>query len=271
MRPSKLLLYITGEAPPEVAAAHGDKTSWYQRIVDAWSTAADRPVMLEPYDATTGYLPPGLTLAAAKNDDGGRGYDGVIVTGSRSSLTAPEPWMEAGVELVRFAFARRMPLLGVCFGHQLIGAAFGGSVVKNPCGWEVSTRAVQITARGRGDAIFEGLPDVFDVNFSHRDIVDHTTLSPVNGVEILAENDKAPVQAVAAGPSVRGVQFHPEFNGAVTAALIRGQRDELASDALSRGAEHEHPDTLSEGARDCPVAEGILHNFLACFVAGGRR
>lgn len=260
MRPPKLLLYITGAAPPAVAAVHGDKPSWYRRLVDAWALAADRPVELVPYDATSGYLPAGLEGA----DHGG--FDGVIVTGSPASLTAPEPWMEAGVELVRLAHGRRLPLLGICFGHQLIGAAFGGSVVKNPSGWEVSTRAVRMTDRGRRDALFDGMPDAFDVNFSHRDIVDHATLSPLNGVEILAENDKASVQAIAAGPSVRGVQFHPEFTGAVTAALILGQRDELAADAGARGADHEHPDALVEAARDCPVAEGIVHNFLARFV-----
>jgi GMP synthase (glutamine-hydrolysing) len=189
-----------------------------------------------------------------------------VITGSPASLTRPEPWMEVGVELVRDAHHQGTPLLGVCFGHQMIGAAFGGHVIENPNGWALSTYEVEITETGRADPLFDGIPDVFDVNLSHRDIIHSETLSPMNGVRVLAGNAKAEVQAVAAGDAIRGVQFHPEFSGAITRSYQEIRHQTLADDADARGAEHEHPDRLTERTRDCPHAEAVFTNFIRHFV-----
>jgi GMP synthase (glutamine-hydrolysing) len=152
-------------------------------------------------------------------------------------------------------------LLGVCFGHQLIGAAFGGSVVRNPRGWEISTHSVELTDRGRADPLFEGVDPSFDVNLSHADVVDVDTLSPANGVQVLAGNAKTDAQAIAAGDGIRGVQFHPEFSGAVVRSYIETRWDELRDDARSREAGDDHPEALAARARDTPDAVRIFDNF----------
>ena len=76
------------------------------------------------------------------------------------------------------------------------------------------------------------------------------------------------MQALAAGPVVRGIQFHPEFNGAVTRAYMQRRHEILAEDAASREAPEDHPDRLLPNTRDTPLAEELFHNFVRHFVLG---
>lgn len=239
-------LYVVGTPPESIRAELGTYEDWFGRLF------GDHEVDVVAHDGTSGTPPPDWMS-----------YAGYVITGSAASMTIPEPWMEAGVELIRGAFTRGIPLLGVCFGHQLMGAAFGGSVVANPEGWEISTHGVDVT---EDDPLFDGLPRRIEVNLSHRDVVDAETLSPMNGVRVLAGNARTDAQAIAAGPHLRGVQFHPEFDGRTTAAYIRERFDTLAEDAASRGADGDHPEQLLAGARDCPHAETVFHNFVKHFV-----
>jgi len=246
---SRVCLYLVGEASPEVHAVHEGYTEWFQRI--AGSTEAS----IEPFDGMTGRIPADIA-----------DYDGVVITGSPSSLTQPEAWMEAGVELIRWAAESGAPLLGVCFGHQMIGAAYGCSVVVNPQGWELSTYSLEVNGQGADDPLFAGLPDRFDVNLSHRDIIDPETLSHLNGIRVLGNTEKCAVQALAAGPNIRGVQFHPEFNGPITRQYVDMRHEILLEDSQGRGGDGEHPDELAARVVDCPLSEQLFRNFLTQFV-----
>lgn len=236
----RVSLYVVGEPPPEVASLHGRFAPWFEAL------SADLAVTLEPFDGNTGYLP---DLNAV---------DAVVITGSPASLTAPEPWMEAGVELVRECYGRRIPLLGVCFGHQLIGAAFGASVVANPAGWELSTHPVSVRDEAVDDPLFAGLPSSFAVNSSHRDAVDAETVASGNGLRVLAHSEATPVQALAAGEHIRGVQFHPEFTAAITRSYLATRRQRYLDDG---GHDETAVDALIERATDTPLAQTVYANF----------
>jgi GMP synthase (glutamine-hydrolysing) len=244
-----VLIYVTGEPPAPIAAEHGRFPAWFRALAD------QEHVVTEVFDGTGPGLPPDP-----------RSFAGVVVTGSPASVTAPEPWMEMAVEFIRSAATTGTPVLGVCFGHQLIGAAYGGSVVRNPAGWEVSTWDVELTAAGRRDPLFDGLPERFSVNFSHADVVDHDTLSPANGVRILASNPRARAQAIGAGDSIRGVQFHPEFSAVISQAYVRTRYSELAEDAARRGADDDHPERRLAAARDSAAGRQVFANFIRHFV-----
>ena len=247
---TRLCLYVLGAPGEDVEQAHGTYMDWFAGL------ATHLPIELVEVDGRDGQLP--------QLDQ----FDGFVVSGSPASLAAPEPWMESSIELVRYAAQANKPLLGVCFGHQLIGAAFGGSVVENPAGWELSTETITLSAEATDDPLFDGLPEALQVNLSHRDIVDYGSLAPANGIRVLASNAKCDVQVLAAHERIRGVQFHPEFTGAITKAYIRDRRDELATDAQRRGEPADHPDRRLERTVDCPDGAAVFANFVKHYCVG---
>jgi GMP synthase (glutamine-hydrolysing) len=175
---------------------------------------------------------------------------GWMITGSRSSLTAPEPWAEPLMGWIREATAREVPLLGVCYGHQAVCAALGGRVVRHPEGWEIGTVSVELTAAGRDDPLFAGFPERFLVQTTHED---HVTELPAGAV-LLAGNVHSPVQAAAIGPRTRTVQFHPEVTTPIAADFVARRRDQLARDTV---------------VVDALLASRVLTNFVDAFVRTG--
>lgn len=244
----RICLYSVGDTSDQLRAETGSMEDWFAPLF------AQHPVTYELFDARSGRLPDPTRYAA------------IVTTGSRSSLTEPEPWMEAAVELVRQAYTARIPLLGICFGHQLISAAFGGSVIRNPIGWQVSTRPFHVREQAHADPLFAGVEGELLANWAHQDIVIEDTLSPLNGIQVLASSPKAAVAAVAAGPKIRGVQFHPEITGSISRTVIKTRHDILAREADELQRPHDHPDKLISTACDATAGEQVFHNFLRHFV-----
>jgi GMP synthase (glutamine-hydrolysing) len=175
-----------------------------------------------------------------------------VVTGSYASVTERAPWMlELGEVLLQAA--ESVPVLGVCFGHQLLAAALGGTVERNPRGPEVGTREVTLTEAGRGDPLLAGLPDRLAVQQFH---ADHVPAVPPGAV-LLAGGAHTPVQAFAHGPRLRAVQFHPEF----TVARVRAMCDEERA-FVDRGGAGLHGEVLA-GLRETPEANGLLARWAA--------
>jgi anthranilate synthase/aminodeoxychorismate synthase-like glutamine amidotransferase len=113
---------------------------------------------------------------------------------------------EAGISgRVIEAFGPRIPLLGVCLGHQAIGQVYGGRVVRAPQPMHGKTSLIY----HRGESIFRGLPTPFEANRYHSLIVERTTL-PAD-LEITAETADGLIMGLRHRTHpVEGVQFHPE-------------------------------------------------------------
>ncbi len=240
----RILLFKNGHTHPDVKRDVGSYHRWFTRIL------GDRAELVVHY----GMEQPRPSAA---------GFDALILTGSPASLVEPEPWMDEACAFVRDCADAGMPVLGVCFGHQMIGRAWGGSVRKNPNGWEAGTYEVHLTDEGRRDPLFAGLGPTLHANQSHRDEV--ATLGP--GVRHLAGSALTAHQAIAVSAHVRGVQFHPEMDGVVIRRLIEHRRLILADDAHRNGRGHvAHPEALLARASDTPDAERVVRNFFDHFV-----
>jgi GMP synthase (glutamine-hydrolysing) len=238
----RLLLYKTGETDRKLVCDIGDYEAWFARVLG-------ERVVLELHRA----------FDAPHHRVGG--YDGLIVSGSPRSLVEPEPWMDEAAAFLRRAADAGVPVLGVCFGHQLLGYAWGGRVRVNPNGWEVGTVLVELTEAGRHDPLFDGVPHTLHVNQSHRDEV--AVLGPE--VSCLAASAHTETQSLAVGAHVRGVQFHPEMNGAVVRRIMEHRRQLLADDLAQRQRPHSIDELIGRSG-DTPDAERVLANFARHFV-----
>jgi len=113
---------------------------------------------------------------------------------------------DAGIsnDLIR-RFAGRVPVLGVCLGHQCIGHVFGGDVVRAPRLMHGKTSMIKHDGR----TIFQGLPNPFEATRYHSLIIKRETLPDC--LEITAETDQGEIMGVRHKEHiVEGVQFHPE-------------------------------------------------------------
>jgi GMP synthase (glutamine-hydrolysing) len=175
---------------------------------------------------------------------------GAIVTGSHAMVSHREAWSEAtGAWLARLV-AHGTPVLGICFGHQLLADALGGVAGDHPGGMEIGTVEVELTPEAADDPLLRGLPPRFDAHVVHR----QSALRLPEDAVRLAGNSFEPTQAFRVGPSAWGVQFHPEFD----ADIMRGYVDRLAEDLRAEGTD---PAALRERVGSTATAAQLLGRF----------
>ena len=209
MKNPRLLIVQTG-----TTALHGDYPAWFERAL--------------------GFAMPVVRAHQGEKLDAERHRpEGIIVTGSPLSVTEKAPWMlRLGDDLLRIG-ARGVPVLGVCFGHQLLARAAGGGVVQNPRGREIGTVRVQLTEAGQRDPLFAwaGAREI-EVQATHMDAVD--PLPP--GATLLASNENSAAQAFRLSETVAGVQFHPELWAEAMRDVIESRRDKLQAEGMDAKA-----------------------------------
>jgi GMP synthase (glutamine-hydrolysing) len=168
-------------------------------------------------------------------------FDGVVVTGSKSSVYWDDGWIPPLVDYVAAAHDDGVPVLGVCFGHQVLAEALGGTV-EDMGAFELGYREIEQTTDD--DPLFEGVPGTFTTFTTHGDTV--TELPP--GATLLAENDYG-VHAFRVGQSV-GVQFHPEYDNDTAERIAREKDvDEDRRDEVLAGITPEAYDAACETKR----------------------
>jgi GMP synthase (glutamine-hydrolysing) len=250
--PPTILLVKCGTTAAEVRLSHGDYDRWFLR---ALAPAGARARAIEAHA--------GAPLPARAG-----GADAVVVTGSPRSVSERAPWMLAAAGWLREQAERDTPVLGVCFGHQLLAEAYGGAVARSPRGREIGTVRCTLTAAGRGDPLFAGMPGAFDAQATHEDEV--VRLPP--GAVLLATNGWSRVQAFRIGPNVRAVQFHPEMDAASMAATVSARAEALAMEARRRGEDGGAAlRALRAGIRPTPLAARVLANFVRRLAPASQR
>ena len=149
------------------------------------------------------------------------GYDGIAITGSGLHVYNGGPEVARQIELVRAALDSGTPVFGSCWGLQVLTAAAGGSIRRNPKGREIGFgRGIRLTEVGRKHPMYVGKAEVFNAPTVHLDEVE--TLPP--GMTVLASNAVSQVQS-AEIRTIRvvawGVQYHPEYPLHELAVIVR--------------------------------------------------
>ncbi len=205
------LLVQTGRAPPALRARRGDYADWFRRGLGL--SRADLVLV----DARAGAMLPDA-----------RSFAGVIVTGSDSMVTDRAPWSEVAAAWLRDSVRRGVPVLGVCYGHQLLAHALGGRVDWNPTGGELGVVPMRRLPAAARDALCAALPWRFPAPSAHRQSV--RTAPP--GAVALVRSARDAHQALRFAPRAWGVQFHPEFDTAAMAGFLPAHGPRAARSAM---------------------------------------
>ena len=175
---------------------------------------------------------------------------GVVVTGSHAMVSHREPWSEATAAWLAQLVAHDTPVLGICYGHQLLAHALGGEAGDHPQGLEIGTVNVTLAPAAATDALLHDLPAEFAAHVVHL----QSALRLPEGAVRLAGNAHEPVQAFRVGAHAWGVQFHPEFD----AEAMRGYIDRMADELKSGGTD---PVALRDSVGTTETAAGLLGRF----------
>ncbi len=218
---------------PDIYEQHGDFEDW---MVEALEVDRD---LVKTIDVSQGGELPDC-----------RHLSGIIITGSHAMVTERHPWSDVTADWLRIAVDKQIPILGICFGHQLLAYALGGTVDYMPDGREVGTLTVHLRPEVQDDPLLHGFPAQIRVQLSHRQAV--MTLPPE--VVWLGASDRVCHQAFRYGDCVWGMQFHPEFTVGVMEAYTQYAREGLVREGFD-------PEAIARAIEETPVGLEIMQRF----------
>jgi GMP synthase-like glutamine amidotransferase len=229
----KIGILETGEVHPDLRDRHGDYPAMFERLLGA----ADPTLEFATVRVVAGEMPASPGEA-----------DAWLVTGSRHGVYDDLPWIEPLKAFLRACVAARVPVVGICFGHQILAEALGGRVVKSDRGWGLGVQDYEVVSRPDWMA---DLPDRFAVRALHQDQV--VALPP--GATVLARSPHCDFAALAYGdpdaPDAVSLQPHPEFGPEFMDELLalRAGTAFPAEDAAAARASLAHPADSAAWAR----------------------
>jgi GMP synthase (glutamine-hydrolysing) len=230
----KVLIVQTGATLPALHTRHGDFPAWFQRGLGL----ADKEIAVVRVDAHE-------KLPALPQ------VDAAVITGSGAMVSERLDWSERTADWLRAAAQAGVPMLGVCYGHQLLAHALGGRVDYNPRGREIGTVDVECLPAAADDVLFGSLPPVFRAQATHLQSV----LVPPSTAVVLARSALDESQAVRYAPRAWGVQFHPEFS----VAHMRGYLSERSEIVDMEGLDAQR---LKRAVAASPHGRALLRRFV---------
>ncbi len=211
----KLGILETGKLIPKLEVKHGTYPDMFVRLLD------NRGLQIEfsAFAVIDGVFPESVDIC-----------DAWLITGSRHGAYDPLPWIPRLEKFILEAVDKKIPLVGICFGHQIIAQALGGKVVKSEKGWGLGVHEYNVT--NPAPWMNGALNQQIAVNAVHQDQV----IELPHGAEILASSDFCPYAMLAYGDSVFTVQPHPEIEHPYQQDLINARRGDVFEENLADAA-----------------------------------
>jgi GMP synthase-like glutamine amidotransferase len=210
----------TDAVRPEWVSEFGEYPDMFERLV----LAADPSATFSVWDVEEGVYP---------SDSDVDTVDGFIITGSKSSAYADKEWIRNLERLVQELHAKRKKMVGICFGHQVIARALGGTVAKSDKGWGVGVNVYNVSelpVQG-DDEIRGGGSGFLKLVASHQDQV--TVLPP--GARTVVSNDHCENAGFVIGEHVLTLQGHPEFSTEYSEAIMAFRHDMIGAERVAQG------------------------------------
>jgi GMP synthase-like glutamine amidotransferase len=216
----------TGLAPDVLVDKSGDYPDMFEKLL------AGNGFTFRTYRVVDGILPASVTEC-----------DGWLITGSRHGAYEDHPWIPRLEDFIRNSYAAHVPLVGICFGHQIIAQAMGGKVEKFSQGWAV----------GPTDYDFDG--ETITLNAWHQDQV---TRKP-EAAKVIASNDFCANAALLYDDRAFTVQAHPEFRSDFVDGLMQTRgKGVVPQDRMDKANAR-----LSDALQDQTIATRIAAFFKA--------
>ncbi len=220
----KIGILQTGHAPDEVLDTIGDYDAMFHRLLGGHGFE------FETFNVVDMEFPDGPDVC-----------DGWLITGSRHGAYEDLPFIPPLEDMIRAVHGADRPMVGVCFGHQIIAQAMGGKVVKFDGGWRV----------GRTEYDLHGQPVA--LNAWHQDQV----VEVPDGAEVIASNEFCENAALVYGDRIWTIQPHPEFGAEMVEALATFRGPGVVPDDQLEAARAALPD---------PVANATIAARMAAFL-----
>ncbi len=215
----KLTIIQTGEVPEPLRGTHGLYPPMFKRMFD--SVGADFEYETVPVFAGAPFPDP-------------EELEAIVLPGSAAGVYDPFDWMVPLRGFIRRAYAAGKPMLGICFGHQIMADALGGDVRKSEKGWGLGRHLYRTTHR---PAYMNGSPDLVAISCSHQDQV----IEPPQEAEVILASEFTPNAGLAyRNGAALSFQPHPEFDDPYTLALAemrRGKAPDLVVDTAVQSVE----------------------------------
>lgn len=227
----QIALIKAGTTIEEIRHNHGDFEVWFAQCLDISNL-----LQIDVYKHQA--LPAAEDLA------------GVVITGSPAMVSEKQDWSECTAGWLEKAVRKGIPILGVCYGHQLLAHALGGRAGHNPAGRQIGTVTARLIDSAKDDPLLGHLPTTFAAQTSHSEVV--LELPP--DAQRLATSPLDDNFAIRYAENVWGVQFHPEFSSEVMSEYIRCRLAAIHKEGLNA-------EQLLEKTTETKEAKSVLQVF----------
>lgn len=227
-----ILILLAGRTFPDLSKTIGDFDDWIAEGL------GNKQALLCMDARTNTSLPAPAELA------------GVVVSGSHAMVSDRHPWSENLARWLKTCVGAQLPVLGICYGHQLLAHACGGVVDYHPAGLEIGTKQIELSANAAQDLLFSAAPPTFPAHLVHSQSVRKLPQQAI----LLAGNEHESHQAFRIGPYAWGVQFHPEFS----VLAMRGYIQQLEKNLAGKQCDAQ---VLNAAVTDTPAAHLLLRRF----------